>query len=111
MVCEQKDNGGGGTQVTYAAGDWNVGSLFDTRGFAGHLGTSNYLFGDGHVKALKPSQTASPFNMWGAFLDTGSTSDCGATGWTTGAGYDNPNCDVPSSGAQGLLMLLEKRYN
>jgi prepilin-type N-terminal cleavage/methylation domain-containing protein/prepilin-type processing-associated H-X9-DG protein len=30
----------------------------------GHLGTSNFLFADGHVKAMKPSATGSPVNMW-----------------------------------------------
>ena len=29
-----------------------------------HLGTSNWLFADGHVKALKPSATITPTNMW-----------------------------------------------
>ena len=29
-----------------------------------HLGTSNWLFADGHVKALKPSATINPINMW-----------------------------------------------
>ena len=29
-----------------------------------HLGTSNYLFVDGHVKAMKPTATGTPFNMW-----------------------------------------------
>jgi prepilin-type processing-associated H-X9-DG protein len=29
-----------------------------------HLSTSNYLFCDGHVKALKATQTATPKNMW-----------------------------------------------
>lgn len=32
--------------------------------FAGHSGRSNYLFADGHVKALKPTQTFQPLNMW-----------------------------------------------
>lgn len=32
--------------------------------FAGHSGASNYLFADGHVKALRPTQTASGVNMW-----------------------------------------------
>lgn len=32
--------------------------------FAGHLSTSNYLFVDGHVKALRPLQTISPISMW-----------------------------------------------
>jgi len=39
--------------------------------FAGHLGTSNYLFMDGHVKALRPQQTAIPIDMWSMhFKDT-----------------------------------------
>ena len=33
--------------------------------FAGHLSTSNYLFVDGHVKALRPLQTVTPtVSMW-----------------------------------------------
>jgi prepilin-type N-terminal cleavage/methylation domain-containing protein/prepilin-type processing-associated H-X9-DG protein len=32
--------------------------------FKGHLGVVNFLFADGHVKAMKPSQTATPINMW-----------------------------------------------
>ena len=43
---------------------WSDGSRW-VEGFAGHLGTANYLFADGHVKTIKPSQTAAPFNMWG----------------------------------------------
>ena len=33
-------------------------------GLINHLSTSNYLFCDGHVKAMKPIATASPVNMW-----------------------------------------------
>jgi prepilin-type N-terminal cleavage/methylation domain-containing protein/prepilin-type processing-associated H-X9-DG protein len=29
-----------------------------------HLGMSNFLFGDGHVKAMKPVATGTPLNMW-----------------------------------------------
>jgi len=29
-----------------------------------HLGTGNFLFADGHVKALRPEKTLSPINMW-----------------------------------------------
>lgn len=32
--------------------------------FTNHLGTSNYLFADGHVKALRPSATISGAQMW-----------------------------------------------
>jgi prepilin-type N-terminal cleavage/methylation domain-containing protein/prepilin-type processing-associated H-X9-DG protein len=32
--------------------------------FAGHSGRTNYLFADGHVKAMKPTQTFHPLNLW-----------------------------------------------
>ena len=32
--------------------------------FKGHLGNSNFLFCDGHVKALKATVTGTPTNMW-----------------------------------------------
>ena len=32
--------------------------------FTGHLGTSNYLFADGHVKAMRPLQTIAGVNLW-----------------------------------------------
>lgn len=32
--------------------------------FRGHLATVNFLFADGHVKAMKPTATVTPFNMW-----------------------------------------------
>ena len=32
--------------------------------WAGHLGTGNYLFADGHAKALRPLQTIQGVNMW-----------------------------------------------
>ena len=35
----------------------------DAFNFTNHLGTTNFLFADGHVKAMKPSATLNP-NMW-----------------------------------------------
>ena len=32
--------------------------------FAGHTGYDNWLFADGHVKALKPTQTCGAADMW-----------------------------------------------
>ena len=40
--------------------------------WSGHLGTSNYLFCDGHVKALKATATVAPYDMWGFNPSTGS---------------------------------------
>ena len=39
-----------------------------------HLGTTNFLFADGHVKALKPVATGSPRNMWNV-ANTGTSGD------------------------------------
>lgn len=33
--------------------------------FTSHNGVTNFLFCDGHVKSMKPTQTVSSFNMWG----------------------------------------------
>ncbi len=48
---------------------WNPGKFTDTgnppKQFTNHLQTTNYLFGDGHVKSMKPSATATTtLNMW-----------------------------------------------
>ncbi len=32
--------------------------------FTNHLGTTNFLFADGHVKAMKLTATATPLNLW-----------------------------------------------
>jgi prepilin-type N-terminal cleavage/methylation domain-containing protein/prepilin-type processing-associated H-X9-DG protein len=40
------------------------GTTFSDHMFAGHLGTANFVFADGHVKAMKPINTATPINMW-----------------------------------------------
>jgi len=32
--------------------------------FVSHSGRTNYLFADGHVKALRPEATITPYNMW-----------------------------------------------
>jgi prepilin-type N-terminal cleavage/methylation domain-containing protein/prepilin-type processing-associated H-X9-DG protein len=39
-------------------------------GWAGHNGMWNVLFVDGHVKSMKPSATATPYNMWEYNNDT-----------------------------------------
>ena len=83
-------------------------------GFAGrfdaHLSTSNYLFGDGHVKAYQAPQTMSPTNMWGRFnpqTDAVSSTglvQCDALGGVTDY---NVNCDVTASGAFTFMGLLQ----
>ena len=43
---------------------YDFSELIPYNGFKGHLGTCNFLFADGHVKALKPSATISETNYW-----------------------------------------------
>ncbi len=71
IMIDESFEGSGELVVTRA----NFGIPSASQGlFAGHMGTSNYLFADGHVKSLKPTQTlapgssssntANPDNMW-----------------------------------------------
>jgi prepilin-type processing-associated H-X9-DG protein len=77
------------------------------RGWAGHSGMSNYVFMDGHVKALTPSQTnTAQMNRWGFFTDLNTNATCGATN-----GFPNQiNCDVQSPGFALKAKLLEARF-
>jgi len=58
-------------QVTEDLAEWDLeprgggGNDIATRHFAGHLGTANYLYYDGHVKASSPPRTGTPVNQWG----------------------------------------------
>ena len=60
LVLEHSD--GSGNPDLYQAENLN-GPPIDTK-FQNHLGTSNYLFADGHVKSLKPIATITGANMW-----------------------------------------------
>jgi len=75
-------------------------------GFAGHLGTANYLFADGHVKSLRPTQTGTPVNMWGAMADNSLADNCPEIANP----YKGVNCDQVSLGQLAGLKLLEDKY-
>lgn len=89
----------------YASNWWN-GAMPGNWGnsFAGHSGVANYLFGDGHVKSMKPSRTATPFNMWG--------------GMASGGGYTSPactstsvNCDTPEPALVDGMNYVDSIFN
>ena len=73
-----------------------------SRGFAGHLGTWNVLFLDGHVKSLRPYATATPINMWG-------NSGSGACAAFTD--LSRINCDKPENGVRNTMSGLNAKYN
>jgi len=89
--------------------NWNGGTQFQQQGFAGHTGTMNAVFCDGHVKNVRPEQTAGANgvpSMWGKFGDTPVDSTCSATVSLS----DEFNCDGYSPGATSSLALLSAKY-
>jgi prepilin-type N-terminal cleavage/methylation domain-containing protein len=59
LVTESKE---GDNNVHFNDGPERFLSATDT--FPGHLQTVLFLFADGHAKAMKPSATGNPVNMW-----------------------------------------------
>ena len=62
--------------------DWANSSLFTSTDinsphgwFSGHLGTTNLLFADGHVKSMRPTASLNPKNLWTDEDDAAPTSD------------------------------------
>ncbi len=85
--------------------DWTGTQWGNTYGFAGHLGTWNCAFADGHVKALRPLKTMVPYNMWGQFNDNTAADgpNCG-TSWSI-------NCDVAGTQSIAGMAGLDQKYN
>ncbi|MBV9864798.1 MAG: DUF1559 domain-containing protein [Abitibacteriaceae bacterium] len=99
-------------QATMGAADWDGNDLFNVRAWSGHLGTWNCLYGDGHVKSMRPVATITPFNQWGAFTDTAGSGlpFCTGGNWTASADAGNPNCDAPSAGVAASMARLQAKY-
>jgi len=91
--------------------DWggaNPGN-WANEGFAGHLGTMNVLYADGHVKSMRPVATMTPFNQWGRMDDQ---TDASINGCNDVNGRDQwINCDTPSPTAITGLNLLAKKHS
>lgn len=64
--------------------------------FQNHLGTTNFLFADGHIKAMKLTATGTPLNLWN-IANTANTTDT-----TTGPANSN---------LQGLLNTAQIELN
>ncbi len=77
--------------------------------YAGHLGTMNCLFVDGHVKSMKPVNTGTPINMWGTMTDNTGGGDCDNSS-DTKKYSGGINCDQVSNGQVAGLAALQKKY-
>ncbi len=85
-------------------GNTGVGN-WANEGFAGHLGTMNLLYADGHVKSMRPGATMSPVNQWGWMADQNDPA--------IGCHNDRElaiNCEVPSQGSVTGLQALATKY-
>ncbi len=86
----------------WVTGGTDGGNAWRDNGFAGHLGTSNYLFVDGHVKSMHPDATvANGYSMWGRFDG----------GTCTLPNPESINCNDVPAGAVSAMDLLDKKYN
>lgn len=101
LVAERRYGGGQWSEPGVMWDDW-LGGQFRDVGFAGHLGTSNYLFADGHVKSMRPNATvANGYSMWGRWRDSG----CDLPR------EESINCNQVTPEALNQLNLLDKKYN
>ncbi len=108
MVTESKNQIGGNPAIT-GWPDWSgSGTQADmvSKTFIGHLSTSNYLFADGHVKALRAPATMTPLNMWGTFVDNTGGGNCDSSGTNT---YKGINCDQVSNGFLSNLVAAQSK--
>jgi prepilin-type N-terminal cleavage/methylation domain-containing protein/prepilin-type processing-associated H-X9-DG protein len=84
------------------AGPWWPATNYDASGFAGHSGSGNYLFYDGHVKSMKPTMTCNGKIRYVLGVDTGNPVDCnGKPGGAT-----QGNCQALLDG----MVRLENKY-
>ena len=99
------------TAPTPLYGYWNWSTEWVTYGFAGHLGTANYLFFDGHVKSLRPTATVSPLNMYGQFMGNAAADGAGCQGYSNTIGTLAINCDVTPAAIKTSVAALDAKYN
>ncbi len=93
-------------QVSEDNSEWDLeprdGGSFQNRHFAGHFGTANYLYYDGHVKAQRPVETGTPFNQWGR----GEGAECDT--WFQLA--NAINCDIVQPALVARLNYVTEKY-
>ena len=109
MITETQAYAGSGLDGALAWDDWAGKAAFERMVFSGHTGRMNALFCDGHVKSVKPDQTAGAngaINMWGKFQDSPTDNTCAAGVQS----QDFFNCDGYSQGATTHLAALSAKY-
>ncbi len=104
MITENVSTGWAAPAIGWT--DWGNSTNYANwrdEGFAGHLGTMNVMYADGHVKSMRPTATMTPVNQWGWFADNNITT-------CSNNGTEMINCDEPSPNSLKGLDLLAKKY-
>jgi prepilin-type N-terminal cleavage/methylation domain-containing protein/prepilin-type processing-associated H-X9-DG protein len=111
LVTEARHSGHIGDRYDDINNGWSYQAAWAPGLFSKHLTTMNCLFGDGHVKAMKPTSTMTPLNMWGRFSqqNLGNTGDAACDNPWPGTNEYNINCDTPSPIVGGFLGTLESQ--
>jgi prepilin-type N-terminal cleavage/methylation domain-containing protein/prepilin-type processing-associated H-X9-DG protein len=98
----------------YIGERWGPGTnyannLTNAGGFAGHSGTMNVAFFDGHVKAMRPTQTVNGKLAWIPNIQTANTADCPGTqtGVRGNGTSTQAQCDAVVLGMQALETLFK----
>ncbi len=110
MITEGNYPYGGGAGRAQAPNyNWTAGGSYDAwyrELFAGHLGTINCLYADGHVKSMRPTATMTPVNQWGYLKGM---TDTNSNGCSSGDTTNWINCvDVDSTSVDNLNLLAQK---
>lgn len=98
-----------GTQMAWVDWTGTAGEgAWANEGFAGHLGTMNCLYVDGHVKSMRPTATMTPVNQWGWFIGMNDTTKNGC--YDNGNRADWINCENVDPSVLNGLDKLAKKY-
>jgi prepilin-type N-terminal cleavage/methylation domain-containing protein/prepilin-type processing-associated H-X9-DG protein len=94
--------------------DWmkpnlSANDIGNSRMWAGHLSTSNSLFADGHVKAMRPVASMTPVNMFGQFSDQ-NTAAAPCPNNEDAAGICQINWDTPSPVGVAGAQIAQDKY-
>jgi len=92
----------------FAHWNWGAANDYRDRQFAGHSGTQNFLYEDGHVKAQRPSATVRSRFEWiiGANTVPASAADCANLAVNFGGGNRTSQCQALITG----MGLLEAKW-
>jgi len=88
-------------------------SSYYQAGFAGHTGFMNVVYIDGHVKASRPENLATPINEFGAVVPiNGASTNSACQNYPNGVNGELAiNCDDVSSSMVAIMSAISTKYS